>query len=198
MSQPTQVQKLMLLPTEAQRRYQEVTEETRKYENLFDAQKIIIDDLAVSLPNFEETEKKIEETEEQIAMVNEQLGHAQSILLNEMLVENNQNNNDSDPGELLKVILSKFQQILTQICASSIKDKQIGVSIMTIIDLENQINTIVDDLAQKGMYPETEEEAQARIENVEKHGRKILDFLNAFLAASKAQAQEASPEEQNE
>lgn len=198
MSQPTQVQKLMLLPTEAQRRYQEVTEETRKYENLFDAQKIIIDDLAVSLPNFEETEKKIEETEEQIAMVNEQLGHAQSILLNEMLVENNQNNNDSDPGELLKVILSKFQQILTQICASSIKDKQIGVSIMTIIDLENQINTIVDDLAQKGMYPETEEEAQARIENVEKHGRKILDFLNAFLAASKVQAQEASPEEQNE
>ena len=70
---------VMILPTEAQSRFERAAGENARLTNALEAQNMLFAELADSLPG-DEVAEKLKKTEEELAIVNHQLEDAQSVL----------------------------------------------------------------------------------------------------------------------
>ena len=174
---------VMLLPTEAQARFEKAAVENSRLTNAFEAQNFLLAELSDALPG-DALNEKLKKTEAELANVNRQLADAQVILLSN-LTQNDREDRVSDTGKILKVILEKLQASMDALCLASGKAGHLSVPLTAILGLEDQVARIVEDLHERRLYPEKPEETEARIKATEAHMTKISEFLKAFLAAQK-------------
>ncbi|OHT11128.1 hypothetical protein TRFO_04090 [Tritrichomonas foetus] len=164
----------MLLPTEAKNRFQQAADTNQQLELVARAQNDIIDDLSISIPDLDDIQKNINSTDEDLKEIDGQLTQAQEVLL-ELLTSNV--GAKKGPGDILKTLLSNFQTTLSAICLQAATKGQTEVSILGLMDLEDQIVKIIEDLSTRGLYPETDKAAEERTLRMQQHTIKVIQFL---------------------
>lgn len=175
------LQSLMLLPSQAKNRFQKAADENQQLEQISKAQNVIIDDLSYSIPELDNIQKNLNSTDEDLKDVEQQLKETQEMLL-ELLTTNN-NSPKQDAGVILKAVLSNLQRTLTSICSQSASKGQIEVSLIGLIDLEDQIGKIIEDMSTRGIYPEDEKSTEERVQRMQLHNIKVVKFLQEIQAS---------------
>nr|AGM32120.1 hypothetical protein [Coptotermes formosanus] len=175
---------LLQLPTVAQERYQAALTKNQRLKGIIEAQKVIIDDLARSLPNFKEGRTEIEKQEASINEVNESINQSQEILLS--LVNANSRDLPS-ASDLLKELFTTIRKAAIDIAIQESKKGSAAVAITDILSLEDQISNLVDSLEKSGMYPETKESHDKRLQSVHSHTSKIINFLKQIKSSMKTE-----------
>lgn len=181
------IQGLMLLPTEAKNRFQKAADINQQLELVSKAQNIIIDDLSVSIPDLDNIQKNLNEADEELKEVDDQLKQTQDILL-ELLSTNNNSSSKKGAGDILKTILSNLQKTLTVICSQAASKGQIDVSLFGLMDLEDQVGKIIEDMSSRGLYPETENAAVERVQRMQAHNLKVVQFLKELQPKKETEA----------
>jgi hypothetical protein len=174
--------RLMLLPVEAHKRFSSLADENRQLKYQIDAQKVIISDLTLPISNADEIKKSIQTVTDQLAAVDKSIKDASELLLEQL----SQSESPPPPsGELLKLLLSKFQSRVQDLSLQGVSQGSMAISIIRIIELEEQIRQIIEELYKKGMYPETAEETQARLAEFANHTTGVLNFVQEYLQTHK-------------
>lgn len=171
------MEKLMLLPSESQKKLQEEAEKNHQLHLICEAQNSILSQYSDSYSENLKAESKIIEIDEKIKKVDILLENANYILLKKLKTESNKGN---EVGDFLKAILERIKSLIITICNDSLKKNSESVSIMTVIDIEQQIKKIIDNLVSNGMYFETESEMNKRAAEDDAHNETLLTFLKGF------------------
>ncbi|EAY08178.1 hypothetical protein TVAG_302650 [Trichomonas vaginalis G3] len=166
----------LMLATVAKDNYIEVEAKNNDYKTILEAQKVLINDFAQTMPELDETENKIKDIDAEIADVEEQLLNAQQILIQQL--NSNQNKEPKgDAGNILPEIITSFQGDLVKLSQEAVNNGQYNVPIFKLIDLEERASNLISSLEESKMYPETEEENTKRIQNSQAHSAKLAQFL---------------------
>jgi ABC-type transporter Mla subunit MlaD len=176
--------RMMLLPVQSQKRFEKAAEENRQLTYQIDAQKTVIAALAESLPKVEELEQSIQEKGEQIAAINRQLSDATAVLLNILQATAAGKPAVANASQLLKFLLDTVGKILVEISGSAIREDSTWVPITSLLEIEDQVRKIIEDLHERGMYPETDEEADQRLQETQAHTVRVMDFLRSIMPSS--------------
>jgi hypothetical protein len=179
--------RLLLLPLEAQKRFDRLANEQRLMKLEIDAQKLVITDLTRSLGDVEEIEKAIQETNGQLTAVDERLAQTSALLL-EQLTESTNQSGDNTAKEFLKLVISKVQSSVNGLALEGVSQGTIAVSVLSVVALEDQIRKIIEDLQQKDMYPESAEDAEARVTETHQHMTAVMQFLQQFLREQRSES----------
>ena len=189
MSNPSDaIARLMLLPTEAKNRFQKVADLNHQLDQVAKAQNTIIEDLSLSIPELDDIQKNLNAADEDLKELNEQLTQTQGLLL-ELLSSSSSSTSKKGPGDILKVLLSNFQATLSTICTQHVEKGQTEVSLLGLMDLEDQIVKIIDDMSNRGLYPESETEAQQRVQKTQQHTLKVIQFLKDLKSQRESSVQ---------
>ena len=189
MSNPSDaIARLMLLPTEAKNRFQKVADLNHQLDQVAKAQNTIIEDLSLSIPELDDIQKNLNAADEDLKELNEQLTQTQGLLL-ELLSSPSSSTSKKGPGDILKVLLSNFQATLSTICTQHVEKGQTEVSLLGLMDLEDQIVKIIDDMSNRGLYPESETEAQQRVQKTQQHTLKVIQFLKDLKSQRESSVQ---------
>lgn len=175
----------LLLPIEAQNRFAKAAEENQKIRLIIDSQQSIIDDVEESQAEEEKLVESIQKIEEEIKIINNILVNSHQTLTNILYDQEgrqaqNENNNVS---EILKIILPSFQNLIFDLCSDAASNGSTNISITTIFELEQRIIKIIESLKQRGVYPETDEQALKGLEELQSHQQRIHTFINSFIDA---------------
>ncbi|OHT12311.1 hypothetical protein TRFO_17891 [Tritrichomonas foetus] len=170
--------RVMTLPNEAQKNLERLAEKNQSLHNVLNSQDLIITDISETIPNVMNIEEKLANTDAELEKVNHQINNAHFVLY-ETLTKREKNGHFV--GDFLKNILSKLQTLMVETCNDALSKGLTDVSIMSVIDIEQQVLKIIEDMHNGGMYPETDEEAGSRATIIEMHTKKILNFLKGFV-----------------
>jgi hypothetical protein len=172
--------RIMLLPIEAQKRFERVAEENRQLKSQIEAQKIVISDLSQSLDAGDDAEKLLQALNDQLTAVTQGVANSSALLL-EPLSESLNRGSPPNTGELLKTLVGQVQSVISDLAVHGVAEGSMSVSIIKLIELEEQIRKIIDDLQGRGLYPESDQESQARLLAMQKHTGNILKFMEDVL-----------------
>ncbi|KAH0787625.1 hypothetical protein GPJ56_008420 [Histomonas meleagridis] len=168
-------EKLMLLPRAARDQYQSAAEENKRLDQIVQAQNVIIDDLSISVSDFDETQKSISQLDNEISDINKKLQFNQEILLE--LLSNEKPQTKDLPEKILKSVLLNVIKTFSSISKDAVDNDEISVSLLTLMEVEEQISKIIDNLSQRGLYPETNETNEKRMKESHDHIIKLTQFL---------------------
>ena len=187
------LQRLMLLPTLAKERFQKNTQVNQSLSNVAEGQNVIIEDLTSSIPDLDETMKKIKEVDDQIKEADQMLTTSNEALLE--LISNNSKAKPSTPGPMLSSVLNNVQNALFEIALEAAGNGKTSVNLLYLIDVEDQVSKLIEDMTNKGMYPEAPETMKQRIDYISQHNRKIVQFLELLKGLQQQQQQQQSNQE---
>lgn len=171
------IQQLLTLPTEAQNRLEQDSSINQKLSYQCEGQSIIINDLSISIPDSERIAKQISDVDLQISEVNQSLDEALSVL-SDLLQQ--PKTDSSAGGTILSSILLNTIKSINNISYNAIQKSRPYVSIFDIMNIEQQIFTIIGDLSDRGILDESEEESQNRTEFIKSHTDKLLNFISSL------------------
>lgn len=174
--------KLILLPSESQKKLNEIADKNHQLHLICESQNVLLSQFSDTYTENLKAEKKITEIDEKIKDVDTLLANANYILSRTLTKESKEEN---EVGDLLKTILEKIKFMIISICNNSLKDGLESVSIMTVIDIEQQVKKIIDDLISNGMYLESESEKDKRTAFTDAHNQILLTFLTGFVNEAK-------------
>jgi hypothetical protein len=177
--------RLMLLPVEAQKRFEQAAQENQHLKYYFDAQKVIIGDLSRSLGDGEAIEKDLQAVDEQLANVDRQLVDGTAVLLDRL---SSSSTADVSGGQILKLIIERVLTTVSELALRGVSQGSISISIMGIVELEGLIRKMIEDLSQQEMYPESTTETEARLTATNNHTVAVLQFIQGYLQAQKVNA----------
>ena len=187
---------LLFIATSAKDEYVDAEAINANLKQTLEAQKVLINDYAESMPDIDETEKQEKELNEELEKIDEQLSQSQ-LILTELLQSKPQASNSEQAEAIMKAILTTFQQKITELAKVGLSQNSASVSIFQMIDLEEEISKLIENLNAKQMYPETEEDNQKRVAKNKAHNAKLSQFLQ-LLRQILAQANAARPQQQQE
>jgi predicted O-linked N-acetylglucosamine transferase (SPINDLY family) len=173
-------QRLILLAVEAQKRFERVSDENRQLKLQLDSQKIVISDLSQSLGDTEKIEKDLQAINEQLATVEQRLSDASTLLLDQ-LSDSVRQAGPANVGEVLKLLITQIALRVTELANEGISKGSMALSVLQIVEFEDNIRKIIEDLREKKMYPESPEEEELRVVAVQKHTAGLLKFLQDFV-----------------
>ena len=176
------INKLMLLPSESQKGLQKKADENHQLHLICESQNVILSNYSDSYSEKLKIEQKIAEVDKEIQKFDTLLADANYILLNTLKKEPQK---ESEVGDFLKIILEKIKNLIMSICKESLNDKSISVSLMSVIEIEQQIQKIIENLISNGMYPETQSELYKRTSEIDAHNEVLLSFLSGFVNEAK-------------
>jgi hypothetical protein len=179
MGEPADKSFLLLLPSEAQKRFQQAALANQKLCACCEGQDVILDDLregALACGAPEEFAK----VEAELAGVSKDLEDAEAALLSILL--KNSSSPSGNPAEILAVVLNNTIEALLGACLASVSEGMPMITIRQILDIEDQIQRIVQDLDERGMYPERPEDTETRIKIVTEHTKKVMAFIEKLTA----------------
>jgi hypothetical protein len=171
------LQRLMALAAASRESFQAASDVGRQMRHVDNAQKLIIDEIASSIPDFEDIRKKLSAADEEIASLGSQLSQVQTALIAQL---NSSSSGQKGPEDILRALLTTFQSLLLSLSKESAQKGLTTVSILSIIQLEDQINSTIDDLTERGLYFEADSETQARLDRREEHARQMVAFLTVL------------------
>lgn len=171
------IQQLLTLPTEAQNRLEQDSSINQKLSYQCEGQSIIINDLSISIPDSERIAKQISDVDLQISEVNQSLDEALSVL-SDLLQQ--PKTDSSAGGTILSSILLNTIKSINNISYNAIQKSRPYASIFDIMNIEQQIFTIIGDLSDRGILDESEEESQNRTEFIKSHTDKLLNYISSL------------------
>ncbi|EAX98207.1 hypothetical protein TVAG_263240 [Trichomonas vaginalis G3] len=170
------VESLLAQATVAKDRYIEVEAKNNDYKLILDNQKVLINDFAQSMPDIDETEKKMQELDNEIASIDEQLQQSQSILI-QALSANKAKKESTDVSGILSNTISTLQDTLFDLGSAATSQNEFNVPIFKLIDLEESVSKIIGSLEEANLYPESEKDHAERIKRTQLHSAKLAQFL---------------------
>ncbi|OHS96627.1 hypothetical protein TRFO_37176 [Tritrichomonas foetus] len=179
----------LILPIEAQNKFEKVADENHQLHLLLDSQNIILDELQND-PNFDE-----DKILDSINSVNKEIEETDLLLqkaqfaLNDILLNRQQNDQKESPSEILKIILPRFQSLIFEICKNVVDNGQTNASLLMIYELEQKVIKIIDSLRQKGVYPESEADFRKYFEDMQNHHARIHAFIQDVLKGEPGEQQ---------
>jgi hypothetical protein len=174
---PDALKGLLQLASQTRDQYQEAAGVHQTLSQLDAAQKILINSLAETIPDYDEIQKKLEEADSEIASLDARLSQTQDKLLEALTAQPSQ---QVGPSDILKNILVNFQSILLKISKDYAGRGQTGVPVLAILQFADQIAKTIDDMTRRGLYPEEPDEEQARIQKRQQHASKMIALLEAM------------------
>ena len=176
----------LILPIQAQNRFAKAAEENQKLRLIDESQNVILSDIQASTFGIEEEQllESINKIDEDIKAADLSLQNAQNSL-SDILTLQQQNSNNGNASEILKIVLPSFQSLILELCKDAAQRGETDVAITTVFELEQKVIKIIDSLRQRGVYPETEEETLRSLENAQTHQQKIHDFIKELIATTK-------------
>ena len=175
----TSSQDMMVVPNLAKEQLLKLSQENQQLKHLHRDQQFLMNDFLESIPDLEEVEKSIENINNKLEETTYQVEQAQNILFELLNQEFSKSNNfQNQVGSILSSLLKNFQSSLLKICSTSASEGNVGVSIFTLMDFEEEVSKIIETLSNKGFYPENEEQLKTRSEISHKHTNKLIEFLN--------------------
>jgi hypothetical protein len=154
------------------------------------SQKIVITELAGSTPDLDEIQKKLAAADAELASLDEQLAQTQDGLLEALTAERPLDAQSA--VDLLKTLLPNYQAALFTFAKGSAGHGQSTVSVLQLIELEDQIAKAIDGLSERGMFPEDDAATHARVQIREAHTRKVIEFLQLLKGRREAELSGAS------
>ena len=126
----------------------------------------------------EELAKKLEEIEAEIKVTDETLANSQTALLNLLTKDDDEQAQQGAPaGDILRVVVKHTMEAIQATCLAAAKQGNPSVSLISMIDIESQIQKIVEDLGKRGMFPESDEVTEERVLATQAHTLKVIKFL---------------------
>jgi hypothetical protein len=177
---------LLLLPVEAQKRYERVADENRLLKQQLDSQKVVISDVSRSLSDIDAVEKDLQAVAEQLALADRRRADASALLL-EQLSSSATEDAPGRPGELLKQLLSKIQLCISDLAIHGVGQGSMSISVLGLIELGEQVRKIIEELHEKGLYPETPEEEDERLARTHEHTASVLKFMQDFVKSHESE-----------
>lgn len=178
------LQQLLILPTEAQNRLEHDSLINQKLSYQCEGQSIIIQDLSSSVPDIETISEKISEVDSQIEETDQSLNEALSVL-HELLQQPKSDVNAA--GTILSTVLLNTIKSINEISYNAIQESRHFVSIFDLMNIEQQIFSIIGDLSERGLLNESNDEFQNRTNSIKIHTDKLLNFLKDISLAAKKQ-----------
>lgn len=170
------IQKLMLLPTLSRQRFQKASDDNQALSLIAESQNQVIDDIANSIPEIDDTMTKISNIDKEIANVDLMLLKSNRAL-QELLATEQSKTKDLLPGPILSSVLLNIQQSLLKIASETASKGQINCNLLNIIDIEDQVSKFIEGMVERNLYPETDEDFNSRNDRMSLHNRKIVQFL---------------------
>jgi hypothetical protein len=171
------LQRLMLFAQTSRENFQTAADVGRQLTHVDKSQKLIIEELATSIPSPEDIGTKLRAADEEIASLDSQLSQVQAELIARL---SSKSSSKKGPEDILRALLTTFQSVLFALSKESAEKGQTIVSLLSIIQLEDQISSTIDDLTDRGLYLEESSETQTRVDRRESHARKLVDFLTVL------------------
>lgn len=168
---------LMELLSSANERGNKGTIENQRLRQILNAQQLILRDLSLSM-NTEELLEKQENNRQMEENLNSSLASSTSFLRSLLF---HPSSKDPRVSDIIKSILSDVQGQLSTLCKQCVEQKMTSVPITALVDIEQQINSFEDKLAENGQFPEKEEEKNRRILLHDFHTQNVMNFLSETL-----------------
>jgi hypothetical protein len=171
---------ILELPLAAQKRFQTAADEHQQLIFQLNAQKAVLSDLAASLGDLDALTKSLAEAEEQASALGRTITDAGSILLNTLNAVQRSGESPEGVSGITKQVIATIQDSFTQACLEALSAGSTAIPIFKLLDVEEGIRNIIEDLHEKDMFPETEEESAARIQEAQEHMQRVIQVLQAF------------------
>ena len=146
------LQQLLTLPTEAQNRLEFDSLINQKLSYQCEGQSILIQDLTLSIPDNENMVQKISEIDSQIEEIDRSLCEFLSILADLLQQPKTE---PKIAGTILSTILLNTIKSIDEISYNAIEKSKPFVSIFDLMNIEQQLFSIIGDLSKRGLLPES-------------------------------------------
>lgn len=170
---------VMGLVLEAQEKFQKAVTSNEDIVLITGAQGDVLADLLESLADPEKIHAEMSDLEERCAKVDKQILNAQELLL-EMMTEPERTASDGRVGGLLKTVIDTTLKVLFGHVETAVTEGQTHVSLLHILDVEDQLAKLIADMERRNMYPETDKQREERM----LHNQRVVQFLELVKAAS--------------
>lgn len=168
---------LMELLSSSSERCNKSTLENQKLRKVLSAQQTILHEISSSI-NTEELLEKQENNRQMEENLNSSLESSSSFLRSLLFAPPSK---DPKVSDIIKSILNDIQGQLSTLCKQCVEQKMTSVPITALVDIETQINTFEDKLAENGQFPEKEEDKNRRILLRDFHTQNVMNFLSETL-----------------
>jgi hypothetical protein len=171
---------LLELPLAAQKRFQAAADEHQQLIFQLNAQRAVLSDLASSLGDLDALSSSLANVEEQSSALDRTIAGAGSILLDTLNAVQRSGESPEGVNGITKQVITTVQDSFTQACLGALSAGSTVIPIFKLLELEDAIRNIIEDLHEKQMFPETEEESTARNQETQEHMQRVLQLLQAF------------------
>lgn len=168
-------QPLLFLAQSAADNYKTNELKNQRLSSIAECQNDFLEEITFSMPEIDSLIKKIDEVDQDLENANLMLIKSQNAL-HELLLTKPQSS-QADPGAILSSILSSIENTILSISLEAVSNEQTDTSLLNIVDLENQVSKMIEQLVEREMFPETEQELHNRITSVSQHNKRLVVFL---------------------
>jgi hypothetical protein len=163
---------LALLATTSRDHLHEVEEIGELLAVLDNAQKVVMEQLGDSIPDFDASRSKVADADDEIAALDSQILQVQEELL---AVLSSSSTSQKNPDDVLRALILNFQSVFMVLVKEFAENGESSVPIQGILPIEHQIAKTIDELFERGLYPESDSETKARLQRRELHTKKLND-----------------------
>ena len=169
---------LLEIGEQSTREFYKQREATDTLNDIANAQLLLINDYAASLQASDEIPEKLSKLDADLALAEEQTRQATSVL-NDLLIQgNSEQMPETDCSEFIKLIITSQYKNILDIIKDALKNGKPYVTIISLIEFENALATLIESMKDKGMFPiYNEQEDVKRNEKIKQHNQKILGFI---------------------
>ena len=177
----------MILPQQARDEFEQEAAKFKQTQEVVEAQRAILVDLTNSLPPQDQLQKDIETINNEINETDKQLKEVQEVLTGVLASSKTDEGSETQGEELVKNILKMYTEQVVSLATNAVDQGQISILITQIMQLETDVNQRIETFRKNGLYLESEEEANTRIQELKRHTGKILSFLKQFTPPENAE-----------
>ena len=176
---------LLSIAEESTKEFYKQREATDFLNSISNSQLVLVNDFASSLQKADEIPEKLQQIDADLALVDEQTKQATSVLNDLLLQRNKEKLQTPDCSDLIKLIINTQYKNIMDIIKDALKKGDPYISIISLIEFENALATLIESMKDQGMYPIfDEEESVKRNERVKQHNQKILGFIQLIQKIS--------------
>ena len=174
---------VVTLLTDAKNNITNASIKTERLGAICKAQNIILDDLMHSVPEPSELKNELREAIDISEELDQQISEHQAFLLDLL---NQEPQKQLTPGDILKSVLANYQSTLYELTMESVDRGSTEVSILKLMELEDQIAEIVDSMSDQGLFPETKDAQDFRLKKRQEHTLKTIEYLKKLKSQKEA------------
>ena len=168
---------LLLFAEESSEKLKKLQDECETNNETVTVQIDVINEIIDSSKEVEKIPEKLRKLDSELALVDEQMDQAVSVLT-QLLSEEKPKVKKDECSDLIKMIINTQKQNINDIVNDSLKVGNPYIPIVSVIEFENSLATLIQSMKDKGMFPIFDEKKDIeRNEIIKAHNQKILNFM---------------------